>query len=563
MSQASEQIKEKLDLVEFLKEHMELKPAGRNFKALCPFHSEKTPSFMISPERQSWRCFGGCNEGGDIFAFLMKYENIEFYEALKILAEKAGVELKKEPGAADQRQFDILYELNRLAKEYFHHQLLSATDSRARLACDYLAGRGLKKETIIDFEIGLAPAGVDQLTRHLLNQSFNIKDIERSGLAFKTDRGTYWDRFRNRLMFPIANGFGKCVAFTGRILPDDILAAIGAKTETPAKYLNSPETPIFNKSKVLYGLDKAKAHIRRQDWVLLVEGQMDVVMAYQDGVKTAVASSGTALTADQLKALRRLASRLVISFDSDAAGQQAADRAIDLALAQDFTVRLLKSVEKDPADIVKSQPGHLINLVKDAQSAMDFYFQRYLAPEALARESSRKQNTRILLSKIKNNLGGLDRSYWLKSLSLRLGLPEAALTDELNHLPNFTSNQSSRPASEVTQPKLHDQWPRRVLLAARVLDLGGSLPDDLNPFTKTPPPENLLLQASFTNRDITEKEKDQERVALLKFLKTEFFKEHQNQLKLTIATAEANNNQEALNSALREFDIVSKELHNK
>jgi DNA primase len=277
MASVIEEIKEKLDLVSFLRGYLEIKPAGKNFKANCPFHQEKTPSFMISPERRMWHCFG-CGEGGDIFRFLMKYENLEFYEALKVLAEKAGIELKR-VSPAEQRQFGVLYDINEAAAEFFRENL-----NRSAPARDYLKNRGIKDETAEKFNLGFASPGFEDLTVFLINRGFEMGDLSRSGMTIRNERGKYFDRFRGRLMFPLLNSFGKTVGFSGRILPQ-------FDNGETAKYLNSPETPIFSKSRIIYGLSRAKEAIREKGFVLLVEGQMDVVLAHQDGVENAVATS--------------------------------------------------------------------------------------------------------------------------------------------------------------------------------------------------------------------------------------------------------------------------------
>ena len=322
-------IKDRLDIVDFIRSYVTLLPAGKNFKAPCPFHKEKTPSFIVSPERQTWHCFGACSEGGDVFKFLMKYENLEFYEALKVLAEKAGVELKQ-ISPAEQRQFGILYDINNAAKDFFRKELWKSRES-----LDYFKKRGLQKETVEEFELGLAPDKFDALTVYLTKADYNVVDIERAGLNFKNDRGSYIDRFRGRLMFPIHNHFGKVVGFSGRIFPQ-----LETEKMDVGKYVNSPETTIFNKSRILYGFHKTKNHIKEQQSAVLVEGQMDFLMLYQDGIKNAVATSGTALTIDHLRVLRRFADQLVLSFDSDEAGIKAAERSIDLAHSFDFNTKI-------------------------------------------------------------------------------------------------------------------------------------------------------------------------------------------------------------------------------
>jgi DNA primase len=335
-SPTTELIKNKLDIVEFLRGYVTLTPAGRNFKGLCPFHHEKSPSFMVSPERQSWHCFG-CGVGGDAFAFVMRYENLDFSEALRVLAEKTGVELRHE-NPAEYKYSGLLYDLNDAAKTFFQKKFAASP-----IAQKYLVERGLTKETIDTFELGWAPNEPEALAMHLLNSGTSPQDLLQAGLAVKTERGMMLDRFRARVMFPIHNHVGRVVGFTGRILPqlDPSTRADARSGDTsasasgfvPAKYVNSPETPIFQKSKLIYGFWKSKDAVRAEKRAVLVEGQMDFLMSWQSGVRNVIASSGTALTADHLRALHRLAEELVINFDSDAAGSDAAERAIDLAEA--------------------------------------------------------------------------------------------------------------------------------------------------------------------------------------------------------------------------------------
>jgi len=434
----SEQIKEKLDIVEFIRSYIQIFPAGRNFKAVCPFHKEKTPSFIVSPERQTWHCFGACSEGGDIFKFLMKYENLEFYEALKILAEKAGIEFKK-ISSFEQRQFDVLYDINDSARNFFKNNLRVNKE-----ALEYLQSRGLREETIDEFELGFALPDFDKLTLYLLKSGFAIKDIERAGINFKTEKGSYVDRFRGRIMFPIFSHTGKNIGFSARILPRFDNGDVG-------KYINSPETPLFNKSKILYGFNKSKNFVREGKTAVLMEGQMDILMSWQDGVKNVVASSGTALTAEHLKVLRRYADNLIFCFDNDEAGLKAAERSIDLANSFDFGVRLLVFSEaKDPAELVQKQSGIFGEMLKKAETAMSFYFKRYLksgGAEQNGNISGLKQNLRIVLSKIKNLASPIERAYWLKELSITAGIKEEALIEEMAVLKLETNNLQTEPYS--------------------------------------------------------------------------------------------------------------------
>jgi len=455
----SEQIKEKLDIVPVIKGYLELKPAGRNFKALCPFHGEKTPSFVISPDRQIWHCFG-CGEGGDIFKFLMRYENLEFHEALAVLAEKAGIELRR-LSPADERQFGVLYDINTTAAGLFEENLANSPETLS-----YLQSRGLKPETIKEFDLGLTLPGNDEMTVNLINRGFNVNDIVRAGLTIKTERGQYRDRFQKRIIFPIHNHFGKIVGFSGRILPD-------FDKEDVAKYLNSSETPIFNKSRLLYGFWQSKKFIRDEDSAFLVEGQMDFLLSWQDGVRNVAASSGTALTSDHLRVLRRSASKLILGFDPDEAGQRAAERSIDLAGTYDFTVSIASFGEfSDPAEAVRQKPGFLKSAVGGAYPAMEHYFRRYLTSDSLKSIDKRKKAIRLILSKVKNIWSPVERSHWLQELSHQAGVPERELSAEMDQL---GQDEGSPNPVEIKGEKR--KLERQELIALRILGLIALKPD--------------------------------------------------------------------------------------
>jgi DNA primase len=434
-SSTTELIKGKIDIVDFIRGYVQLAPAGKNFKGLCPFHKEKSPSFMVSPERQSWHCFG-CGIGGSVFDFVMRYENVEFGEALRILAEKAGVELKRE-NPAEYKYSGLLYDLNDAAKNYYRRAFAAAPVAR-----EYLAKRGLTAATIDEFEVGWAPNEPEGLSMHLLNSGTSPQDLLQAGLSIKTERGLMLDRFRGRIMFPIHNHTGKVVGFTGRILPQLDRGDMG-------KYINSPETPIFQKSRLLYGFWKSKEVIREAKSAFLVEGQMDFLMSYQSGMKNVVASSGTALTADHLRVIHRLAENLIVSFDNDAAGSDAAERAIDLAEASDFSVRVATPASlgkaadgkdiKDIADAALADPANVRRVLDAAVPAPEFYFAKYLpsrssdvAPELRLGGPTREgvHALRSVLLKLKNIASPVERDFWLKELSRRTGIKEKTLEEE-------------------------------------------------------------------------------------------------------------------------------------
>ncbi len=316
-----DEVKSRIDIVDLVGEHVQLKRAGRNFKAICPFHTEKTPSFSVSPERQAWYCFGACGTGGDIFNFIMKRDDLEFGEALRLLAQRAGVSMgdRWEPQEDERRQ--RLLQANEAAAAYFHHALLHAKPAEAARA--YLTSRGLDEETIEAFQLGYSPDTWDALKSHLKERDYRDEDLLAAGLLVESDRGGY-DRFRGRLMFPIRDERGRVVGFGARALaPPD-----GSADSPGAKYINTPQTPMFDKSGLLYALDRAKEAIRREKSVVVVEGYMDAIAAHQFGMSNVVASMGTALTERQIRALERFKAKILLAMDADAAGLEATLRAL-------------------------------------------------------------------------------------------------------------------------------------------------------------------------------------------------------------------------------------------
>lgn len=568
-----EQIKDKLDIVAFIGSYIQLKPAGKNFKANCPFHGEKTPSFMVSPERQTWHCFGACSEGGDIFKFIMKFENLEFYEALKILAEKAGVELKK-ISPSDQKQFGVLYDINESAKDFFKKLL-----PNNKVAIEYLKLRNLKGETAAEFELGVSPDSFDELSVYLINYGYDIKDIERSGLNYKNDKGKYIDRFRNRIMFPIYNSFGKTVGFSARILPQYDNGETG-------KYINSPETPIYNKSRTLYGFNKSKSEIRERKSVLLVEGQMDFLMLWQDGVKNAVATSGTALTADHLTTLKKSADEIIFLFDNDEAGLKAVERSIDLAAAFDFTPKILVLHDyKDPAEAVEKNSGFMKEFVNTAKPAMKFYFDRYFKKEEAGsgkwEVGNLKNNLRVVLAKIKNIASPVEQNYWLKELGSLANIGESSLVQEMEKLK--TSGQAAIENKKI--PVSNNSQTRRELISERLLTLV-SIKDSLAPkllncadllpvkykiafeslINKEKPVDLLVadllndisLRSGLEIELLGEGKIDSEFDELLSQLQSESHKERKKELSILIKEAEKNSDEKQLAEALKKFDEISK-----
>ena len=306
-----DEVKQKIDIVEVIGEYASLTKAGRTFRSLCPFHSEKHPSFYVYPERQSWHCFGACNTGGDAFSFIMKKQGIDFGEALRLLAERTGITIpsRLEPEAGkDERE--RLYQVNAAAAQYFHNLLLNS--SNVGTARNYLAGRGFSLKSIIEFQLGFSPNSWDALKQYLVERGYTESELLDAGLIIEGEAGRKHDRFRNKLVFPIFDIRGRVTGFGARVLDDSL-----------PKYINSPQTPVFDKSGSLYGINLAVAAIRQQNLAVIVEGYMDVITAYQSGFNNVVASMGTSITAKQVSALKRLSKIMIFALDADAAGVEA------------------------------------------------------------------------------------------------------------------------------------------------------------------------------------------------------------------------------------------------
>ena len=425
-----DEIKSKLDIIDVINGYIRLQKAGRNYRANCPFHSEKTPSFMVSPEKQMWHCFG-CGKGGSIFDFVMEMEGMEFGDALKVLAQRAGVELKKiDPklSARLKTERTRLYEICDWASRFFVKQLESAAGKKMR---DYLVGRGLKSETIAGWRIGYAPNEWQALTDFLNSRGYPTAEILKAGLAVKNDRGKYYDRFRDRIIFPINDINDMVIGFTGRENPNNPDKRMG-------KYINIPNTPIYDKSRVLYGLNKAKLDIKKENLCVLVEGQMDVIMAHQSGFGNVVASSGTALTEYQLKTIKRYTENLATSFDMDAAGKEATKRGINLAVELGFSAKVISlPAAKDPADYLKENAETWPKMLKQAQNLIEFCLNNALKSNDAETAEGKKEISKSVLPIIKRIPNKIEQAYWIQETAKKLGVGETVLMQELDKI-NFS-----------------------------------------------------------------------------------------------------------------------------
>jgi len=425
MDEVSE-VKDKINIVELIGGYLTLKKAGVNYKGLCPFHNEKTPSFMVSPERQSFKCFG-CGKGGDVFTFIEEVEGMDFYDSLKLLAGRAGVELKpkgnfrygdKEFAPTEKSK---VFEINDLAAKLYHKILID--HPKAEHARKYLKNRGISKESIKDFNLGYAPKSWDLLIKFLTKHNYNEKEIFKAGLLVLGEKGRYWDRFRGRIMFPINNISGQVVAFTGRILEND---------EKSAKYVNSAESPIYTKGKTIYGLDKARIDIRAQNCAVLVEGNMDVITCHQAGFYNVVAVSGTALTTEQLKIIARYSQNVVFSFDSDSAGKIALKRAITLALSEDINTKvLILPGFKDPDEAIKSDPKNWQRAIKSAKPALENWIDELVLENDINDVNQKKAISKEILPVIKVVANDLEKEHYVRYLANKLAVSESSIMSEL------------------------------------------------------------------------------------------------------------------------------------
>ncbi len=420
-----EKIKSRLDIVDIISDYVELKPAGVNMKAPCPFHGEKTPSFMVHRERQMFHCFG-CSEGGDMFTFVQKMENIEFPEALRILAEKAGITLSKRDENTENTKTRIKDILS-LATAFYEKQLWADVGKPAR---NYLMNtRGISKETIKEFRIGFVPAGWDHLSKFIAGRGYLNTDIAQSGMVMKKSHGTgYYDRFRERIMFPIMNSYGEVIAFTGRLLPEQ-----EKNEKAGGKYINSPETPVFHKSSVLYGLNIAKNAFKITKSAIIVEGQMDVVAAYQAGTRNVVAASGTALTKEHFAVIKRHVDKILFALDSDKAGMTALKRGVYLAWQHSvptYVITLPDGV-KDPGDYAIKQPDEWVTAVSNPMSAISFFIERAMSENDVNTTEGKRAIAQEILPLIKAYPDPIERAEYVRTISDTLGVDELYISEAL------------------------------------------------------------------------------------------------------------------------------------
>jgi DNA primase len=432
---AIDEVQQRTDIVDIIGQHVTLTKAGRTFKGLCPFHSEKHPSFYVYPEQQSWHCFG-CNNGGDVFSFIMKKQSIDFGEALRQLAQRAGVTLPSrfEPGVESEEK-QRLFQVNQAAAQYFHNLLINSPAGKK--AQSYVTGRGFTEQTIADFQLGYSLDGWEGLKTYLMERDYGEKELLTAGLIIEAEGGKTHDRFRHKLMFPITDARGRITGFGARVLDDSL-----------PKYINSPQTPVFDKSGTLYGINLAKDGIRQQDRAVIVEGYMDVITAHQNGFNNVVASMGTAVTEKQVSILKRLTRNMALALDADAAGNEATLRAVDYENTLDAEVKvIIMPRDKDPDDVIKQDAKSWQKLVEEALPIVDYTFNMVTSELDLTKVNDKTLARDKLLPIIDEIKDNVRKAHYLQKLARLIKVNERNLEADLARI------KSSRIRGRTEEPK--------------------------------------------------------------------------------------------------------------
>jgi DNA primase len=579
-----EEIRNRIDIVDLVSEYVTLKKAGRNFTGLCPFHQEKTPSFSVNRDKQIFYCFG-CGEGGNAITFLMKIADKSFPEAIKELAAKTGVVLPPVSSGKENRQKDLLKEgvihINAKAAQQFSHVLHTNAGAPAR---KYLQGRGIADEVIKQFRLGYAPDTWRSLTEYIENSGLSLKLAEQAGLIIPGKEGSFYDRFRGRLIFPIENVFGEIIAFGGRILD-----------KGEPKYLNSPESPVYIKGKNLYGLNKAKEEIRKKGFALIVEGYFDLISLWNAGICNVVATLGTALTRDHLDLLRRYTVDVVALFDPDEAGKKALDRSLELFLSAEMKARALILPEKcDPDDYVrKFGKDKMEALISRAQPLSDYYIENVLGAGTTFEDKRDMIRTATeFIAKISDKK---EKNLFIKRIAEKTGLNEELLIKETykNTTQNEKGTVQRKPVLNINNDlielhliQLMMEYPQKIIqvendkvldyflqpeiqkLGKKIIDdykllgfidVGVILSADVNPvlrekifqlMMKVLPADDMILDKIFNDNVLQ--------------IKRRWYKEQHRQIKIKLSKAQENGNEDMIGNLLYEKENIlrkEKELH--
>ncbi len=457
------EVKQKTDIVGVISDYVSLQKAGRNFKALCPFHSEKHPSFFVFPEQQTWHCFGACGTGGDVFSFIMKREGVDFSQALRLLAQRAGITLSSPEiqTSAEDKEKEGLFQINEATAEFYHHLLLNT--KAGELARNYLSHRKVALESVNRFHLGFSPDSWEALKNFLASKGYEEKELLKAGLIIEKEGGGSYDRFRNRLMFPIYDIQGRVIGFGARALDESL-----------PKYINSPQTPIFDKSSSLYAIDKARSTIRQKNLIIIVEGYMDAIAAHQHGFQNVVASMGTSLTEKQVDVAKRLSKNIALALDADAAGEQATLRSAEM-LAQSLDKKVIpvptwsglvkyeniidteiKVIPlppgKDPDEVIGEDPTLWQNLVEQAPPMLDFAFHSVISKVDINKVKDKSLAIQKLLPLVGEIKDPLRQAHYRQKLARSLKVSESTLTAALKK--SQSDRRGRQPTGTIGQPRL-------------------------------------------------------------------------------------------------------------
>lgn len=479
------EVKQRLDIVELVSDYVTLQKAGRNFKALCPFHSEKHPSFFVFPAQQSWHCFGACGTGGDIFSFIMKKEGIDFGQALRILAQRGGITLspREAPSKAEDEKKERLFQINEAATEYYHH-LLSSTKA-GEAARSYLERRKVMPETVKKFRLGFSPDAWETIKDYLMGKGYTEKELVEAGLIIEKEEGGSYDRFRNRLMFPICDIQGRVTGFGARVLDDSL-----------PKYINSPQTPNFDKSSILYGLDKARSAIRKKNLVIVVEGYMDVLTAHQHDWQNVVGSMGTSLTDKQVEGIKRLTNNITLALDADLAGEEATLRGkAILAYSNAEANVILSPPGKDPDEVIREDPALWQKLVEQAMPILDFAFQSVISKVDINKAKDKSLAVQKLLPSIYEIKDPTQKFHYVEKLARALKIKTSDVEAALQQL------KTARKRPQLSKPTEQSRLARQFVsspIEERCLALLLQFPE-LRPLARELSPEHF---ESTENREV-------------------------------------------------------------
>lgn len=554
MSSIVEQIKSRLSIIDVIGSYIKLEKSGSNFKARCPFHNEKTPSFYVSTDRDSYHCFG-CDKGGDIINFIEEIEGVDFLGAIKILAEKAGIKIEKE-NSYDGSKKGLIFELLESSTEFYRKELI-----KNKQALEYLRGRGLNGETIKKFKIGYAPDEWRSIYNHLKKQKYTDEEIEKAGMVIRSEKGFY-DRFRGRIMFPIFGRIGNIIGFSGRIFtnPNNVN---GNKEQ--AKYINSPQTIIYDKSNVLYGINFAKVPIRTKNLCVLVEGQMDLIMSHQAGVENVIAVSGTALTEEHLGQISRLANTLIIAFDGDSAGIKASERAINSALKLGIEVRLATlPKDLDPADIIKNNKEDWGKIIEDAKHIVDFFLE----------SENLKELSIFYTASIKSKI---EQARFVNKISEILRIDENIIWEEIKKISrdgdldgDYKKNNQSKNKDRERTERIKNNiisfllWQNKTIknqdfmdkFEAELINIIGV--EEFKNLKKINSAGNKILEMEIAYSGIIEPEKELKE--MLFDLKEEVLRKKRADVWNKIKEIEKTKDKKIIDGYLKEFDKISKKL---